>query len=43
VSVLPGDLLVTLAKRSDSGHYTCEVINEEGIDIAHTQVFVKGR
>lgn len=43
ISVLTsGDLLVTLTRRSDSGQYSCEVINEEGIDIAHTQVFVKG-
>ncbi|XP_052770328.1 uncharacterized protein LOC128210189 [Mya arenaria] len=40
-TLLSGDLLVTLSKHSDSGQYTCEVINEEGIDIAHTQVFVK--
>ncbi|KAH3788483.1 uncharacterized protein LOC127842965 [Dreissena polymorpha] len=39
--LLSGDLLVTLARRSDSGHYSCEVINEEGIDIGHTQVNVK--
>lgn len=42
ISVLTnGDLLVTLTKKSDSGQYSCEVINEEGIDIAHSQVFVK--
>ena len=39
---ISGDLLVTLSRRSDSGHYSCEVINEEGIDIAHTKVLVKG-
>lgn len=36
-----GDLLVTVARKSDSGQYSCEVINDEGIDIAHTQVFVR--
>jgi hypothetical protein len=44
ISVLTnGDLLVTLTRKSDSGQYSCEVINEEGIDIAHTQVFIKGQ
>ena len=38
-----GDLLVTLAKKSDSGQYICEVINEEGIDIASSNVLVKGK
>ena len=33
---------MTLARRSDSGQYSCEVINEQGIDIAHTRVVVKG-
>ncbi|KAL4232359.1 hypothetical protein ACF0H5_009928 [Mactra antiquata] len=42
VSVMSnGDLLITMARRSDTGQYSCEVINEEGIDVAHTQVFVK--
>ena len=39
---ISGDLLVTLAKKSDSGQYICEVINEEGIDIASSNVLVKG-
>lgn len=34
---------MTLAQKSDSGQYSCEVINEEGIDIAHTQVFIEGK
>ena len=33
---------MTLAKKSDSGQYICEVINEEGIDIASSNVLVKG-
>ncbi|XP_046542735.1 hemicentin-1-like [Haliotis rubra] len=41
ISVLSsGDLLVTLAKKSDTGLYTCEVINEEGIDMASSYVVV---
>ncbi|KAK3094428.1 hypothetical protein FSP39_001668 [Pinctada imbricata] len=36
-----GDLLVTLAKPSDSGLYSCEVINEAGMDVASSQVVVK--
>ena len=39
---LTGDLLVTLARKSDSGQYICEVINEEGVDIASSNVLVKG-
>ncbi|KAL8616567.1 hypothetical protein ACOMHN_036599 [Nucella lapillus] len=35
-----GDLLVTLARKSDTGLYTCEVINEEGFDIASSYVTV---
>ncbi|KAK6185279.1 hypothetical protein SNE40_007547 [Patella caerulea] len=41
ISVLSsGDLIVTLARKSDSGLYTCEVINEEGIDMASSYVVV---
>ncbi|XP_076438682.1 uncharacterized protein LOC143277659 [Babylonia areolata] len=41
ISVLSsGDLLVTLARKSDTGLYTCEVINEEGFDIASSYVTV---
>ncbi|XP_012937902.1 delta-like protein 4, partial [Aplysia californica] len=41
ISVLSsGDLLVTLARRSDTGLYTCEAINEEGIDTASSYVSV---
>ncbi|XP_041370878.1 hemicentin-1-like [Gigantopelta aegis] len=41
ISVLSsGDLLVTLARKSDTGLYTCEVINEEGIDMASSYVMV---
>lgn len=39
--LLSGDLLVTLARKSDSGQYICEVINEEGVDIASSNVLVK--
>ncbi|KAK7483221.1 hypothetical protein BaRGS_00025514 [Batillaria attramentaria] len=35
-----GDLLVTLARKSDTGLYTCEVINEEGFDMASSHVTV---
>ncbi|XP_025093186.1 hemicentin-1-like [Pomacea canaliculata] len=35
-----GDLLVTLARKSDTGLYTCEVINEEGVDMASSFVSV---
>lgn len=38
-----GDLLVTLAKKSDTGLYSCEVINTEGIDMASSQVIVRGK
>ncbi|KAL5021870.1 hypothetical protein ScPMuIL_001025 [Solemya velum] len=42
ISVLSsGDLLVTLAKKSDTGLYSCEVINEEGIDMASSRVTVR--
>ena len=37
-----GDLLVTLARKSDTGLYSCEVINTEGIDMASSQVIVRG-
>lgn len=40
---LPGDLLVTLSRSADSGLYTCEVINSEGIDTATSHVKVTGR
>ncbi|CAG5131589.1 unnamed protein product, partial [Candidula unifasciata] len=41
ISVLSsGDLLVTLAKRSDTGLYTCEAINEHGIDMASSYVSI---
>ncbi|KAK3590143.1 hypothetical protein CHS0354_041195 [Potamilus streckersoni] len=44
ISVLTsGDLLVTSARKSDSGLYSCEVINEEGIDMASSHVIVKER
>ena len=42
LSIVTGDLLVTLARKSDSGQYICEVINEEGVDIASSNVLVKG-
>ncbi|XP_064602176.1 uncharacterized protein LOC135468071 [Liolophura sinensis] len=35
-----GDLLVTLSRTADSGLYTCEVINSEGIDTATSHVKV---
>ncbi|KAK7109342.1 uncharacterized protein [Littorina saxatilis] len=35
-----GDLLVTLARKSDTALYTCEVINEEGFDMASSYVTV---
>ena len=38
----PGDLLVTRTRRSDTGLYTCEAINEEGIDMASSYVSVTG-
>lgn len=40
---LTGDLLVTLARKSDTGLYTCEVINEEGVDMASSFVSVLGK
>ena len=33
---------MTLAKKSDSGQNICEVIKEEGIYIANSNVLVKG-
>ncbi|XP_071168481.1 uncharacterized protein [Mytilus edulis] len=42
IQTLPsGDLLVTLAKKSDTGLYSCEVINTEGMDMASSQVIVR--
>lgn len=42
VSVLSsGDLLFTLAKRSDTGLYSCEVVNEHGMDMASTKVIIE--
>ncbi|XP_059173767.1 neurogenic locus notch homolog protein 1-like [Physella acuta] len=41
ISILSsGELLVTLARKSDTGLYTCEAINEEGIDTASSFVQV---
>jgi hypothetical protein len=34
---------VTLARKSDTGLYSCEVINTEGIDMASSQVIVRGK
>ena len=34
--------MVSMAVRSDSGLYTCEVINHEGVDMASSNVLVKG-
>ncbi|OWF50963.1 Titin [Mizuhopecten yessoensis] len=36
-----GDLLVTMARRSDSGLYSCEVINSEGVDMASSIVVIR--
>nr|XP_022288617.1 hemicentin-1-like [Crassostrea virginica]XP_022288618.1 hemicentin-1-like [Crassostrea virginica] len=42
VSVLStGDLLFTLPKRSDTGLYSCEVVNEHGMDMASTKVVIE--
>lgn len=37
-----GDLLFTLPKRSDTGLYSCEVVNEHGLDMASTKVIIQG-
>ncbi|XP_069139539.1 uncharacterized protein [Argopecten irradians] len=36
-----GDLLVTMARKSDSGLYSCEVINSMGIDMASSFVVIR--
>lgn len=38
-----GDLLFTLPKRSDTGLYSCEVVNEHGLDMASTKVIIQGK
>lgn len=38
-----GDLLFTLPKRSDTGLYSCEVVNEHGMDMASTKVVIEGK
>lgn len=40
--VSTGDLLFTLPKKSDTGLYSCEVVNEHGMDMASTKVVIKG-
>jgi hypothetical protein len=40
---ITGDLLFTLPKKSDTGLYSCEVVNEHGMDMASTKVIIRGK
>lgn len=42
IFLITGDLLFTLPKKSDTGLYSCEVVNEHGMDMASTKVVIKG-
>lgn len=42
IFLISGDLLFTLPKKSDTGLYSCEVVNEHGMDMASTKVVIKG-
>lgn len=40
--IFSADLMVTLARPSDTGLYSCEVTNNQGVDMASSFVTVRG-
>lgn len=42
IFLIIGDLLFILLKKFDIGLYSCEVVNEYGMDMVSIKVFIKG-